>query len=89
MSIQIYRYRQKYQLGTYIGIDIGWTHIGLSLSVGVGAKQRVKCAQTQERGPPHADMRYYADAVDAVCVKKYRLCVKCVLDFTCKVKTST
>ena len=32
-SVQIYgyRYRQNYQPGTYIGISIGWTHIGLSL----------------------------------------------------------
>ena len=31
MSIQIYQYRQKYMPGTYIGIGIDWTHIGLSL----------------------------------------------------------
>jgi hypothetical protein len=29
MSIQMYRYRQKYRPGIYIGI--GWTHIGPSL----------------------------------------------------------
>ena len=33
MSLQIYRYqyRQKYRLAEYIGIGIGWTHIGLTL----------------------------------------------------------
>jgi len=31
MLVQIYRYRQIYRPGTYIGIGIGWTHIGLSL----------------------------------------------------------
>ena len=28
------------------------------------------------------DMRYYADAADAVCVKNIRLCVKFMLEFT-------
>ncbi len=31
MSLQIYRYRQKYRLAEYIGIGIGWTHIGQTL----------------------------------------------------------
>ena len=26
-----YQYRQKYRPGTYIGIGIGWTHIGAKL----------------------------------------------------------
>ena len=29
-----------------------------------------------------ADMRYYADAADAVCVKNIRFCVKFMLEFT-------
>jgi hypothetical protein len=34
MSVQIYpyRYRQRYRLGEYIGIGIGWTHIGQTLA---------------------------------------------------------
>ena len=34
MLLQIYRYRQKYRLAEYIGIGIGWTHIGLTLVYG-------------------------------------------------------
>ena len=30
---------------------------------------------------PEADMRYYADAAGAVCVKNIRLCVKFMLEF--------
>jgi hypothetical protein len=29
-----------------------------------------------------ADMRYFADAADAVCVKNSKLCVKFMLEFT-------
>ena len=29
MLVRIYRYLQKYRLTEYIGIGIGWTHIGL------------------------------------------------------------
>ena len=31
MLVQIYRYRQKYRLGEYICIGIGWNHIGPTL----------------------------------------------------------
>jgi hypothetical protein len=31
MLMQIYRYWEKYRLREYIGIGIGWTHIGPSL----------------------------------------------------------
>ena len=40
----------------------------------------------QGQGEQHwqlADMRYYADAADAVCVKNIRLCVKFMLEFKC------
>jgi hypothetical protein len=49
MSIQIYRYqyRQKYWPGTYIGIGIGWTHIGLSLVYGLIMHTN------QHTDPPH------------------------------------
>ena len=32
--IYLYRYRHKYRLGEYIGIIIGWTHIGPTLCEG-------------------------------------------------------
>jgi hypothetical protein len=31
MMVQIYWYQQKYWLGEYIGISIGWTNISLTL----------------------------------------------------------
>ena len=34
------------------------------------------------RHRPKADMRYFADAADAVCVKNDRLCVKFMSEFT-------
>ena len=33
VKIYLYRYWQKYRLAEYIGIGIGWTHIGLTLLV--------------------------------------------------------
>ena len=39
--------------------------------------------EEKERNPNfRSDMRYYADAADAVCVKNIKLCVKFMLEFT-------